>query len=1533
MADYDLGRARGKVVVDYESKGQAKATQGVKTFGEGLDRLSKHADRAKDNVNQLNRSIDRLPVRKHINVTVDVNKANKGLGTLTDRLNALNRNTRVTSDGTRALSGNLLNLTGTVTGLASKIGGLGAVFSAAGAFVAGFVTDITKVSRQMTQLLKYVPAVSGAIGALSLALSGAISWVVQLASELFKLSGVLGTLPGVLGATLTVLGTLKIATSGLSGVFKELGAGIMTGTVDMEKWTEAVKTLSPSAHKVADDLRDLIPSFRQLRNLVQEAFFAPFAASIKPLIEQYLPMLSDVMQRIAHIAGVALDSLLKFLQTPEAAATIQSFLNNVVQGFQLLMDALRPLAPTFLRMMDISSSFLPQLSQLVGDLATRFSDFLNRMADSGELQDFIQTGINLFKQLIDLVTNVVSIFNTLFKIADESGAGFLQVLVDLTGQFNAWMKSAEGHEIMTNLFKALFDAGKALGPILQIIGKALLETILPTLAKLGTAMAPGLKAFFEGLATALKKLAPYLEQAAPAFNNMASALGDALVQIVEKVGPRLPELFTKMADAIIALAPHLPQLVDDLAMLAESQLFNPQTINNVARILDKLLRAAAVFTTLMSALTQLRTTLVVAFGGLWDTLSKLPTVIGFFKKAGEEAWKFGENIRKTFDNMNIGGLFSGLTQKFTEFVNGLGNWVSDMWNKGWEAGKGLFEGLKAGIRNVYNSLPAVVKKAVDIIIDYLPGSPAKKGPLAGQGWTYYRGQRMIVDLGRGMESQAGFVAKATIHVTGGIGRQLDTSYKTWITDIEQLSGFGKHILSFIESLGDIAFSVISVVSSIIEATGYKSPKAYRKLWTAEPGVYHGVRPAPQTKGHGATVTPTYTPTAAAGIGKPPRQQRGWWAGAVATPPKLTANATPEDLQQAIIARGRAEGLSNAEIAGIMALAQAESNWGVTGFLGFQQPPMNRNPQAALDRFFENYKAGGFGAGGPTQQEALAALGRGDVEPYLNYLKYRQQGIPAGSTNAGDMAYLENLRRYYGQWLPRVQGTTGGTGNARGIRAQPAATTRLPGRGMNYTPASMKQLGIKPLYEPGTTEIPSWAQYLAKQFDLSISTYGYGGTLHEGGFAFDVGFGGSQAGRERFAQWVMNNALPQTVQLIYQSPTRDYEIAGGEVAPGYYGTTTMAAHADHVHIAFAGPVNLDTTGWQPTPWGTQDTQSTLDHIDQNTSDTADNTRVGMGLPQYLEDLRRQDSYFNDIVSASQGTYQLTDDQVVPALEYLDNLIAEQNNLNTPASKANIAALEGIRSDVMSTYGYAENEGLDWQSSVDMVQNIAQGAVGMAQDVFGIIDATLKSIAGAKDLADILVRGIGNTEDIYNIIESIQPFLELAQRVASAVGDALSFAAGIVGGVGAGTAAAGDMGATQLASMALGAAGSIAQIVASTISAINAGIDLVQEAYRIGTKYLGRFMMQWLGFGGYQGRVRYLLDTMTGELKVWQAENPEMKQTFGTLGKMLGVEYPGRPEAPSNIFYIYQGPGQDPRDTMSDAMFAVKASGVGVFGYGA
>lgn len=132
------------------------------------------------------------------------------------------------------------------------------------------------------------------------------------------------------------------------------------------------------------------------------------------------------------------------------------------------------------------------------------------------------------------------------------------------------------------------------------------------------------------------------------------------------------------------------------------------------------------------------------------------TVIGFFNKL-----KDGVVSRLSSLISTIKGIPGRIT-------SGLGNIGSLLYNKGKELIQGLINGIKAMLGRLRDTAGDVV----GVIGRFLPGSPAKEGPLSGRGYVLKRGQRMTQDFARGLISRLSAVKDAAGRMVEGAAARL-----------------------------------------------------------------------------------------------------------------------------------------------------------------------------------------------------------------------------------------------------------------------------------------------------------------------------------------------------------------------------------------------------------------------------------------------------------------------------------------------------------------------------------------------------------------------------------------------------------------------------------------------------------------------------------------------------------------------------------------------------------------------------------------
>ena len=70
----------------------------------------------------------------------------------------------------------------------------------------------------------------------------------------------------------------------------------------------------------------------------------------------------------------------------------------------------------------------------------------------------------------------------------------------------------------------------------------------------------------------------------------------------------------------------------------------------------------------------------------------------------------------------------------------------------YEKGRALIRGFIDGIKSMISAAANAAKNVVGAVTRFLPGSPAKEGPLSGQGYVYLRARRFMADFAKGLSS-------------------------------------------------------------------------------------------------------------------------------------------------------------------------------------------------------------------------------------------------------------------------------------------------------------------------------------------------------------------------------------------------------------------------------------------------------------------------------------------------------------------------------------------------------------------------------------------------------------------------------------------------------------------------------------------------------------------------------------------------------------------------------------------------------------
>jgi hypothetical protein len=1266
---------------------------------------------------------------------------------------------------------------------------------------------------------------------------------------------------------------------------------------------------------------------------VQDSFFTKIAADIAPLIQTWLPALVSAGSQIAGVLGDAAHQFAQLLQQPAAMEAFQTFIANITAGLQALQPAIAPLLQIFTQLSVVGSSFFEQIGGAITQLLTFFSQAIDRATASGKLQSWIQDSINGFEHLANIAVQLADVFGTVMDIADKFGGGGLLGFLDhLAGQLNTWVNSAEGQKSLTDFFALLRQATDAFLPMIQPLTNGLLS-IGQAFLQLGVATAPGWQQFFNMFAQAMATLGPQIATMGPAINQFLYNMGVAMINIVNQVGPQLPALFNTMSNAFSALLPQIGPLTDAFIQL----------VTGVGPQLPKFFEA---ITQLLQAL-----------------LPYLPILIGFIRDFVSVVTWFierGPGVIHWFENFvhAIADFITNVPGTLSKIGTAIENFFTDLPHKALEWGKDLIESFLRGIADAATHMPGVLGPIATTIIDFFKThSPAKRGPLHDVS-PNEMGESVTRNFAAGMvsaqsavEAAAASTAGAATTALGGAGGApaaggadavagallppniagADTSIlsaylKHQFPDNRGLKGLAKDLGNMLQ-VAQSGFNLLNehLVQPLFQALGMipgLNNQQWRKMTPAQIAAQQQSdlqkKALDESKKQGPTWGDVFGPgsSAATPVG-----------GAI--PLGLTASSSKEDIQKAIIAAGRARGMSPAQIQTALAVAAAESGFnptisgGVQGSAGlvsglFQQSPSSgwgtldqvNDPNHAINAFYDAY---------------AKQLTSNPSNPLLAAVLTQNPQLGSGAQGSDYWNAVSAKLGMAGQIMTQL-----GPGVQKGPSwAQVTGATTpsaVPG-GTYGLPAGTDTGG----YGTGSAKtFPEWVMAIAARFGVKPSTYAghQESDRNEPGYAPNpqhlnrgIDWSGTVDQMQAFANYLAT--IPQDLeQVIWRNPQTGQmvTIAGGKQAPaGYYDEGTLAEHQNHVHTRQSAPIPLpDGSVLVPSQPGVGSALSagpsgglTLGSgktIDQLLDTSKQNVSVNDQMLQaYLQGNPALAAQIN-----AAKTPGAPDDTVLTGLNAISSTITDLKKQDAVGNKNAIDALQSTQNQIAQGAGFTQAP-----SALSQAQSIASGIGGAVTGAFQVAQSYLDALSATQDIADRLVYGVRNTEDVNKLIDDYQKWITFAASVASEVGSVLSAVGSMTGGA--------DFGGTA-------AAGQAASLIASVLQGVNAAIDFGQQVYHIVGTYVGRalsFLTAGISGSPLMGDVRFLLNKNTNQLIAYSEDNPQNKNTLNVPGFLKPTYDSGsgsNPNPTTNTQWnIYAGPGQSPGEMLNETMWMVNTQG--------
>ena len=1603
MTDYDLGKARGRIVIDHDERGYRRAEGANDRLAKSAKRVAEgfvDADKAHENYRKQVRKTEQAEEalgRKQSDAQKSLNRLNEAQAVAnrlkqdgkenTERYKqaveavnkAQNRYTEAVNDAAQAeskLNSEIAKVNNRFKELQSalasdksindatqKIKGLGDQLDKTSKSKSKIDVDTDSAMTKLKKLRKEhdgwlkalkVPGVVGNVGVKSAAVGGIGSGVLALGGlaglagggltgygingimatvqAIGQLSGLAGLLPMMFGNLATTIGTVVIASQGMGDAFKAVAEN------DAEALSQALSKLSTSGQEMALAFNNMYPALEEFQKAVQQEFFKGLAEEMKQLSGIYMPILQGAFTDFAKIINGTIKDLADWAKQAGIVEDTKTIFENLKYTMGTLAPTARMLADIFVDIMKVSTDFGPSVAASFQTMIKDFRDFIQQARSDGSLAQWIQTGIDSFRSLMYSMKQFGQAFGTIFQIQNQYSGGLFGFIERISTAFNNWTKSTEGNAALNKFFKSITELADALTPVLASLANIVLGQIIPMFASFGTSIQPGILAFFKGFSDALNYLAPAMNQMQGPMNDLLKALGQILSETMKQLGPELPKMFRSFADAIMVLVPHIPDIAKEIAMLGTNFMeWMPDIMKDIGDILPWLIRLGDTLLILATVITGAVIQIVRWIGDLVTSLDDL--------------WRF---LGKIFGKMT-----EAISAGYDLLLNALGpikdkifEWLSDLPGKAFEAGKSIVSDLIDGLLDQLGPLGIIAEKIAGAISDHLPRSPAKKGPFSGRGWARYRGEKLAQDFAEGI-----IIGSGAASIAGGkLSKATESGMTQFVNNILEFSAVGQHITSLIGDIANNFFAIAKLATTNLMTGESIFPKKWQVTATPDERRRMKEDKAFQDQLKAQDEARKNAEQDAKKIRPDNRSPSPAGAELVTQVPKLDSKSTRRDVLAAIVGQAQQRGFKPEEIKAIVSTAIQESGldptkWDPTGkWLGlFQQDNsyLNRNdPNAQISEFLkrlQNLRASGGGSGNIWKdifwlQQAPGAASAADAfnngrQSYLSEIMSR-----SAEADKAVQEVLKNPQRPGG-----VQNLLPAQNSAARNFSDAALLSQIPQTGNRYVPASEfmnnpnnPQIGD---LTKGLGDCTSTIEDLINIMDgkptgsRSMATSNAAEWLSSRGFmptnapvpgAFNIAYSpshmqatlpggtnfnwGSQAAAEARGIGPNQGAYDPSLPTKYYRP-----VSGGMQR---FGPRAPVPAPPPPFLSTDGAATINPMNDPTSPAAQSQDQFRLMNESLDVIASATQDQVSQ-QDEMINALRAQNPILDQAIKTAKDPNS-TDIQVGSALDQISEIAKQQRIQDTAQSRYIADGLDSMATEIAGGRGMSQVQ----QDPIGTTANIVGGALGIVGDAFKIVDTGIKAIGAASNIADIAVRGIENTNDIYKIVDEIQKFYDLAAAVSQTVSDGLALAGVIAMAAGGGQ----DGGLTG---SILQAASAVAGIVTSVIQTINAAIDIGQEVYNIGAKYVGKFLSKVVGAGqgSLLGDVRFLLDKNTMELKTWSGDNPSDKRTFN-IPNYLGNNQPIDQQGKIRDINMYIGPGTDPNEAMNAAMWSIKTDN-GVF----
>lgn len=547
-----------------------------------------------------------------------------------------------------------------------------------------------------------------------------------------------GTLGQAISGATQGLSNLEQVPSQVVTAFGQLAAA---GAPVFDRLTEAAAN---AATDVSDALSRGVESggLEQAVSTATDLLFSlgPIAADVGGVLANIFEAASVGGDDLFQVIGSVFDALNQFTGTTafqDAIGALAETMGVVGETVApLLISALEAIAPIF-----------TELAGPVQTLVTSLGDGLEPIIEA--LGPVL---LSVAQALGSIITAISPLLPIVGQLIAQLGPALTPIFEFLIGQFELFAPAIlQVADILARVLQPILAVlPSVIEPILQAFLE-LIEAALPVLLDLLIELEPSLIQLTILLADLLLVLTPIIVAVINLATNLLNFLMPAISGVIGIVGGLIGVLTRLVSGVLRGIV--MPALRAVTSLLDGSFL---DSFRSARRVTGDVLRAIGGF------FRDLSNTVTNILGTVVDTVSnRVGDIVQFFRNMSDRVRRalsnLGNTLRTTVREAVQRAVDAARDRidRVVEIIRNLpdraGNALGDLSRTLFNAGKDLIQGFIDGILSLADAVEDAVGGLIDGVTGLLPGSPAERGPLSGQGYVFLRGQRFTEDFARGIK--------------------------------------------------------------------------------------------------------------------------------------------------------------------------------------------------------------------------------------------------------------------------------------------------------------------------------------------------------------------------------------------------------------------------------------------------------------------------------------------------------------------------------------------------------------------------------------------------------------------------------------------------------------------------------------------------------------------------------------------------------------------------------------------------------------